>query len=671
MAEKTVEGEEGAPRAANGEPPASAHGAPPEETPKDEAHEAKTPSLRMLADRPLEDETEDRLDFKHYANALAELIDHRATHTPLTIALSAPWGAGKTSLAKLVQKRLAASRVESGRQPHVACWFNAWAHDDADHLGAAFAAEVARVVDRERSWWRRLRAPLPTAMLTPRDRWRRRTRLAGVAFGAAVAVAIAPGAGDLLGDASLESELDAAFGARLASVLVLLLTVLAVWRKLFAATESTARFVDDPRSEAARGSMNEVRGELGRLIADATQGERRIVVFVDDLERCRPPRALEVCEVAANLLGHPEVVTVLIADMGVIAASAELKYRPLESSELGPNRTPGAYGRLYLQKIVQIQFDLPTATSERVTAILVEEAQTGPAPSPEQRPVERARWTLLRERLENEVGPALMLVVAVGLGAYFAIRPPDSAGGDRGGAFVMGAFAGGLGVVLLVLLVRSAARVVTRIYRTVSSRRARLRLTAIDDRIWTLANPRVDRAAIAALLAGGPADPAEFIAQVETQYGEESPEAVLARRRAVRYLTEESPVRQEADAQVVRYLPLVPRSAKRMMNHLRLRLYVAIDRGLIGGGSEVEPAHIGKWVVLEERWPELARAVKERPAILLELERTADLGAALAKLGLESTLSDDLAQFVEAEPTLGPLAQRLIYLEPASTTPRG
>src|SRR6266511_2920595 len=46
---------------------------------------------------------------------------------------------------------------------------------------------------------------------------------------------------------------------------------------------------------------------------------RRFVIFVDDLERCRPPRAVEVCEVASQLLGHPNVVTVLVADMATIA----------------------------------------------------------------------------------------------------------------------------------------------------------------------------------------------------------------------------------------------------------------------------------------------------------------------------------------------------------------
>ena len=86
---------------------------------------------------------------------------------------------------------------------------------------------------------------------------------------------------------------------------------------------------------------------------------------MDDLERCRPPRAVEVCEVASQLLSHQNVVMVLVADMATIAASAEIKYAALERVRAngrdgsGTGLSPGAFGRLYLQKIVQIQFNLP------------------------------------------------------------------------------------------------------------------------------------------------------------------------------------------------------------------------------------------------------------------------------------------------------------------------
>ena len=56
------------------------------------------PSLRMLADTAIENDSEDLLGFRPYADGLAGLIDNRETTTPLTLGINAPWGAGKTTL---------------------------------------------------------------------------------------------------------------------------------------------------------------------------------------------------------------------------------------------------------------------------------------------------------------------------------------------------------------------------------------------------------------------------------------------------------------------------------------------------------------------------------------------------------------------------------------------
>jgi V8-like Glu-specific endopeptidase len=50
--------------------------------------------------------TADELDYGPYTQAIASFIQHRQTLPPLTIGVKAPWGAGKTSLMRMVQKRL-------------------------------------------------------------------------------------------------------------------------------------------------------------------------------------------------------------------------------------------------------------------------------------------------------------------------------------------------------------------------------------------------------------------------------------------------------------------------------------------------------------------------------------------------------------------------------------
>jgi hypothetical protein len=138
-----------------------------------------TNELELLSDTPLEDPESDYFGFKTFASSLAYVIDSQRTVTPLTVAISAPWGGGKTSVARMTARLLDdLAKDRLGERPNVVCWFNAWAHDDAPHLGAALAAAVARIADRSRPPWRRLISALPAAMLTPRERWRRRVAIA-------------------------------------------------------------------------------------------------------------------------------------------------------------------------------------------------------------------------------------------------------------------------------------------------------------------------------------------------------------------------------------------------------------------------------------------------------------------------------------------------------------
>src|SRR4051794_26321944 len=73
------------------------------------------PALRMHGDAPVTNDDGDRLRFTALADAIAQLVDNEDTETPFTMAISAPWGAGKTSLAQLVARRLRQRPLERGQ----------------------------------------------------------------------------------------------------------------------------------------------------------------------------------------------------------------------------------------------------------------------------------------------------------------------------------------------------------------------------------------------------------------------------------------------------------------------------------------------------------------------------------------------------------------------------
>ena len=125
----------------------------------------------LWTDQPILDTKQDRLNFSHYADALAEVV--LTADTPITIGVFGPWGSGKTSLMKLVTKQLTNRRTAGHRWARVA-WFNAWQYErDEGALGRALLLRVRQKAGNGRHY----ASYLP---LAPRCSRRRKTNRNGV-----------------------------------------------------------------------------------------------------------------------------------------------------------------------------------------------------------------------------------------------------------------------------------------------------------------------------------------------------------------------------------------------------------------------------------------------------------------------------------------------------------
>ena len=599
--------------------------------------------VRLLSDTPLDDDAGDVLGFDALADALAELIDSERTSTPLTLAISAPWGAGKTTMALMIQRRLARmTEQRSGERPSLICWFNAWQHADAPHLGAALAAAVAHATDRHRPMWRTLLNPLPSTMMSPRARVRRMLAVGLVALALAAVVMVVPQTRELVTGLS---GVDQDKAAELGPLFVALVVGLFVWRRVFSAAEAAARFIEAPETAAALGSMTAVRAELGDLIDQARQGGR-LVIFIDDLERCPPERALEVCEVTSQLLAHEGVITVLVADMASIARSAGERHAASQEQPGDDDYDAAEAGRRYLEKLIQIQITLPPPRPQDLDSLLrpppQENAPAAPSeakPSP-QSPERRGR-----------IGTAVLwlgwraLGVSVLVFVVAAIVLPEEAVSE-GLAFLL----------LLPVLVTPVIGISSSIMRWLERRRARRRLNAIKEAI-----DQVSEGASAEELETSVRDKVK-----ETPTLGAKDVDALVHQQVRSYLIHESEHLKEVEAYIRLFPPELPRGAKRMLNHARVLTRVAVDRGVLEGG-QVTPKHLGKWIVVSERWVDVASYVKRKPETMRELEQSAREG----RLGdaFNQMPTHDLADVLRREPPLSDVVERLIRFEPGTPSP--
>lgn len=632
--------------------------------PREEMCEQPLERLRMLSDAPLSDDRRDFFGYGVYADTIAELIGSEGTDTPLALAISGPWGAGKTSLARMIADRLRARSQPDDRQ-NLVCWFNAWMHDDAPHLGAAMAACVATVAARNRPWWRTLIEPLPSAMVGSRDRWRRRLGI-GVASWLIVftALSISP-----VRRAVESIDAIKQLGAPTGSIAALVFLVVLLAPRLYSAFERAAHFIDDPASEAARGSIAEVRGQLGRLIRQALYN-RRLIVFVDDLERCAPARAMEVCEVANQLLSHANVVTVFVADMQLIAKAAEDRFQDASSG--------GNAGRRYLEKIVQLQLTLPSPKT-----VDLEHLMDGHDPG------DGGRTPLGRSQTSDEelrspsalfgtlsdvpfliaqdppIGvPSFVLGAVLGSRVAFLSGAIPQAAADQHASveWLLGIPARASGSTVLAVsafafegatLTCMIVAALLRVHRRHRSHRKR-------EEIKKLINDEIDRTA-----RRRPLEDAVIEALRAKRKNLTLEERNFTQALVRSYLLDHAPELDDVERVILQVPPNLPRGAKRMLNHARLLTQIARARKLFDGDPGLAPAHLGAWIVLGERWPSIARRVEQDPLCLGRLQALAQSPDALERVVGEAGEGQvtDLAKLLTKDPLLGAVATRLVHFE--------
>jgi hypothetical protein len=139
-------------------------------------------------------------------------------------------------------------------------------------------------------------------------------------------------------------------------------------------------FLETPQEVAAKGSIAEVRAHLRGLVRQALRqrtedkANRRLVIFIDDLERCPADKALGVCEVVTQLLDHQGVIVVLVSDLAPLAAAAGARYDTEASA------VPAAVlGQRYLDKLINMRFNLPPLSTVSVQRLFDKQPPAGGA----------------------------------------------------------------------------------------------------------------------------------------------------------------------------------------------------------------------------------------------------------------------------------------------------
>lgn len=324
---------------------------------------------QLVSDRPLEDDRFDVLGLCRKADALAAFLGNPRTEPPLTFGIMGEWGRGKSSLMNLLRHRL-------GRDGFTTVWFNAWHHQSEESLLASLLETIRRT--RIAPWWTldgmrfRLQLSMRRALHGREGDWVLllsslvaflvlcRWNPLGFQWSLEALGAYVDGIGE---KGWLKKLTDG--GALLVTMLPLGVTLLSFWRivrkALVVFNAQPSRLLADLAGKTTLRDMSEkvgFREEFRREFSEVALALRHapLVVFIDDLDRCRPEKVMEILESINFLVTCGPCYFVVAMDKRQITRAIIVNDERV--IELFKDQGE-AHAQEYLEKIINIEVPVP------------------------------------------------------------------------------------------------------------------------------------------------------------------------------------------------------------------------------------------------------------------------------------------------------------------------
>lgn len=257
------------------------------------------PDLPLDPARGLATDNRDLLGLEDHAAALAGFIARCSM--PMTIGIQGDWGSGKTSLMNLVRAKL-------GDQKALNIWFNTWQYSQFGNEEQLASSMLINLMQK-----------IKTTGKPSKNVWHNASR-----FVRAVLQATTLSKGNVALDG--KSMLDA--------------------------IEGRGELDDAGLFEQMKADFAEVISDI--LMQGAIRGGvERVVIYIDDLDRLAPSKAVELLEAIKNLIDVSGCVFVLAIDYDVVIRGLRQR-KDYEADEFRESE-----GKNFFDKIIQVPYRMP------------------------------------------------------------------------------------------------------------------------------------------------------------------------------------------------------------------------------------------------------------------------------------------------------------------------
>ncbi len=321
------------------------------------------PKLAILTDHALTSQQasavfeQDLFNFRYKLGPIYDLLryddpDSRdgASRMPMAVLISGGWGTGKTSAMRWLDGLLQEWNQQNPAKTRIhRVWFYPWKYDSREGVWRGLISEViiASTQVKDLSW----------------EDVRKAAKTFGLFLGKGFLHALASVKCTAKLPAGVEVETD--FGC--------VKEILADYREI---------------AHPEKAYLNEFENTLREWVVKTLHEKERMVVFIDDLDRCMPDIVLEVLEALKLYLNIPRLIFVVGVDKTIVERLIIDRYRKLGLIREGEEpevevarkqrRTDEDKARQYLSKMFQVEVEL-APTEHQVKAFLVEQLAAIPS----------------------------------------------------------------------------------------------------------------------------------------------------------------------------------------------------------------------------------------------------------------------------------------------------
>lgn len=289
-----------------------------------------------------------------YYDAIAEVLVRRVSECkakPITVGVHGDWGAGKSSVLAMAEKRFRAD-------PKILCIkFNGWQFQGFEDAKAALIESIiTELRDAKKE-----NEPLQSKAAALLKRFNYLKMAKKAAPWVATLFTGSPHPQQFTDALSVLHSLFDASKKDLSS------------EKVAKAVSEAEGFLKPEAEQKIPEQVRKFHKEFEDLIK--TAGFEKLVVLIDDLDRCLPKTAIETLEAIRLFLFGPQTAFIIAADEAMIEYAVRQHFPDLPSVS-----GPMSYARYYLEKLIQVPFRIPAlgyAETQTYIALVLAEAGLG------------------------------------------------------------------------------------------------------------------------------------------------------------------------------------------------------------------------------------------------------------------------------------------------------